>query len=407
METENHRQFAEIVSRYQSGSISRRQAMRLLGALGLAGFAGNALGRSAVLAQDATPMPMATPVLGPQADGSNVWKVGVGGMDMETGIDRHAFFPKEITVNAGDSIFWEFAPMGMPGFHTVTFLSGAEVPPIFVPDMVNGTPVASPEGPPRLLVNPAIAFPDGRTEYDGTGTVNSGLDVLRTPDQPPYMLKFTKAGSYDYQCAVHGIVMKAKVTVQEAGAALPTDVAGYEAMAKQEMDAVLAEGKKALEDAKAATPMAADGTAWDVSAGAGGLSQARVMHFIPGEVTIKVGDTVRWTDRTTGEPHTVTFLGGTEQPEDTLVEPQPSGPPKLIQNYQSLLPAGDKSFDGTGYHNSGFLGLPPEIGQALGLNGDSYELTFTKAGEYPYYCILHSSGPDDEYGMTGKVIVEG
>ena len=113
--------------------------------------------------------------------------------------------------------------MGMPGFHTVTFLSGAEVPPLFVPDMVNGTPVASPEGPPRLLVNPAFAFPDGRTEYDGTGTVNSGLDVLRTPDQPPYMLKFTKAGTYDYQCAVHGIVMKAKVTVQEAGTALPTD----------------------------------------------------------------------------------------------------------------------------------------------------------------------------------------
>ena len=29
-----------------------------------------------------------------------------------------------------------------------------------------------------------------------------------------------------------------------------------------------------------------------------------------------------------------------------------------------------------------------------------------KAGEYPYYCILHASGPDDEYGMTGKVIVQ-
>ena len=59
METENHRQFAEIVSRYQSGSISRRHAMRMLGALGLAGFAGNALGRSGVLAQDSTPMQMA------------------------------------------------------------------------------------------------------------------------------------------------------------------------------------------------------------------------------------------------------------------------------------------------------------------------------------------------------------
>ena len=70
----------------------------------------------------------------------------------------------------------QFAPMGVPGFHTVTFTSGAEIPPIFAPDIVNGTPVASPEGPPRLVINPAIAYPDGRTEYDGTGTVNSGVD---------------------------------------------------------------------------------------------------------------------------------------------------------------------------------------------------------------------------------------
>ena len=42
----------------------------------------------------------------------------------------------------------------------------------------------------------------------------------------------------------------------------------------------------------------------------------------------------------------------------------------------------------------------------FGLLGDSYELTFTAAGEYPYYCILHAGGPDDEHGMVGKVIVE-
>jgi plastocyanin len=406
MDSQQRHQFAEIIARYQSGRLSRRHALRLLGALGLMGAGAPALGRSVASAQEASPAAMATPVLGPQADGTNLWKVQVGGMDMEAGIDMHAFFPKEITVNAGDSVFWQFAPMGMPGFHTVTFTSGAEVPPIFAPDIVDGTPVASPEGPPRLLINPAVAFPDARTEYDGTGMTNSGLDVLRAPDQPPYTLTFTKAGSYDYQCAVHGVVMKGKVTVQEAGADLPTDVAGYEAMAQQEIAAVLEEGHAALTQAQQATPMTADGSAWDVSTGAGGMSSARVMRFLPREITIKVGDTVRWTDRTTGEPHTVTFLGGTEPPEDTLIEPQPSGPPKLIQNFQSFLPAGGDTFDGTGYHNSGFLGIPPEVGQMFGLLGESYELTFSKAGEYPYYCILHSGGPDDEHGMTGKVIVE-
>ena len=45
-----------------------------------------------------------------------------------------------------------------------------------------------------------------------------------------------------------------------------------------------------------------------------------------------IGDTVRWTDRSIGEPHTVTFLGGTEPVEDVILEPQPDGTPKLCQN---------------------------------------------------------------------------
>ena len=417
MDNEQRGRVAEIVSRYRRGRTSRRNALRLLGLLGLGGVVGRAIAEDRVIAQDQmSPMPtgtmtmpamekMGTPAIGPQIDGTTVWKVQVGGMDMESGIDMHAFFPGEVTINAGDSVLWAFAPMGMPGFHTVTFMSGAANPPIFIPDIVEGTPVASPEGPPRLLINPLIAFWDGRAVYDGTGTANSGLDVLKAPDDMAYALEFPTPGTYDYQCAAHADVMTGRVIVQEAGAGLPNDIAGYEAVAQQEMADVLAEGTKALADATAATPMAADGTAWDVSAGAGGLSQARVMRYIPAEVRIKVGDTVRWTNGTTGEPHTVTFLGGTEQPANTLLETQTSGPPKYIQNYQTFLPMGEKAFDGTGYRNSGFLGVPPEIGQAFGLLGDSYELTFTKAGWYPYYCVLHAGGQDDAQGMTGTVVV--
>jgi plastocyanin len=89
-----------------------------------------------------------------------------------------------------------------------------------------------------------------------------------------------------------------------------------------------------------------------------------------------------------------------------LIEPQADGMPKLIQNYQSLLPMGDSTFDGNGYRNSGFLGLPPEVNEVLGTLGESYELTFTAPGEYGYYCILHAGGPDDEGRMIGKVTVE-
>jgi plastocyanin len=132
------------------------------------------------------------------------------------------------------------------------------------------------------------------------------------------------------------------------------------------------------------------------------------MSFIPEVVTIKAGDTVRWTNRSDGEPHTVTFLGDSEPPQDVLIEPQDSGQPKVLQNMLTFLPSGGPEFDSTQYINSGFNGLPPEVNEMFGLVGQTYELTFTEPGEYPYYCILHSSGPEAEgpMEMNGRVIVE-
>lgn len=390
-----------IISRYQSGRMDRRAALKLIAGLGLAAAGAPTLGSAAAAQDAASPEAMATPVAGPQADGTHLWKVQVGGMDMANGIDVHGFFPSALTVNAGDSVFFEFMPMGMPGVHTVTFASGDALPPLLMPDVVDGTPVASPEGPPRLVINPALAFPDGRTRYDGTGLLNSGLDVFRM-EAGPYVVAFDSPGTYEYVCVVHAAVMKGTVIVQEAGAALPADAAQTEATARGEFGlAAIAEA----EATTAATPAADAAATTEVFAGAGGLTQARVMRFIPRDVTVRVGDTVRWTNASTGEPHTVTFLGGTDAPEDTLVEPQADGSPKFIQNYQTLMPAGGASFDGTGYHNSGFLGMPPELQQQLGLNGDTYELTFTAEGEFPYYCILHASGPEDEMAMAGTVTV--
>ena len=80
---------------------TRRRMLQLLGAssLALAGtslltkqaFAGGSAARTAHLSrfQEGTPeaVPMATPVIGAQADGSTLWKVVVGGMDMENAIE--------------------------------------------------------------------------------------------------------------------------------------------------------------------------------------------------------------------------------------------------------------------------------------------------------------------------------
>jgi plastocyanin len=393
-----------------SRQFTRRQAIEWLGAMGIASAAFPSLPTLVRASTMHQASPGASPVPGPRDDGTMLWQVQVGGMDMENGIDLHAFFPKEITINAGDGIHFLFAPMGRPGFHTVTFTSGEEVPPIFVPAMADGTPVTSEMGPPQMAINPQLAWPDGRPEYDGTGFVNSGLDVLRMESDPPYILNFTTPGTYEYVCAVHFLVMKGTVVVQEAGSELPMDQAGYDAMAAGEMAGYIEAGvaEVAAIEGMAASPAANGPTTWDVAAGAGGLAPARVMRFLPEELTIKVGDTVRWTNMSDGEPHTVTFLGGEEPPEDVLIEPSASGPPTILQNNMTLLPSGGPDFNGTGYTNSGFIGLPPEVGDPLGLLGPMFELTFTEPGDYPYYCILHSSGPEAEgpMEMNARIIVE-
>jgi plastocyanin len=122
-------------------------------------------------------------------------------------------------------------------------------------------------------------------------------------------------------------------------------------------------------------------------------------------VVVKVGDTVRWTNPSMHEPHTVTFLGEEDPPELILVEPQEGGPPTLVFNPVLLFPAGEDTFDGARLANSGTLGQElAEISEEFPRTS-TYELTFTAPGEYRYYCAFHSGGPDDEHAMVGTVRV--
>lgn len=124
--------------------------------------------------------------------------------------------------------------------------------------------------------------------------------------------------------------------------------------------------------ARADTP----GVAWHVLAGGGTPDSAVTnMSFYPSTITIDVGDTITWTVQ--GEAHTVTFLSGAPQPS-------PFSP-------AAQTPAGGSTYDGTGFVNSGIV--PPVPGH------NTYSLTFTKAGTFPYVCLLHP-------GMVGTVIVQ-
>lgn len=123
---------------------------------------------------------------------------------------------------------------------------------------------------------------------------------------------------------------------------------------------------------------------------AGGLSKDGAVNlnaFFPHTVEIAVGDTVRWKFE---EFHTVTFVSGQQPPPFEVEE---GG--KRYLNPLIFFPAGSASYDGAGYRNSG---TPPEDPAAIRKFG--YSLTFTKAGEYEYICMVH--GPL----MAGKVLVK-
>jgi plastocyanin len=419
----------EFVRRDQPGQEprSRREAVRLLvglgigaaglGAIGAGALATRASGAAPAIAlnphggkhapllhsqgEAATPT---APTLGERPDGTRLWRVRVAGMDEENAIDLQSFFPRELTINAGDAVWFEFPTP--PGFHTVTFLSGGEEPPLIVPDETAAAAPATPgadAAPPRLIINPEAAFASGGDRYDGTGYLNAGLDVLRLPDDPPFVLTFTAPGTYEYRCIPHGVVMNATIVVQAAGSPLPEDQAAADARGDAERAALVEEGLAATAQYAEATATAqADGTTlWEIAAGAG-EGQARVMRFLPERLEIAAGDTVRWVNRSVSEPHTVTFLAaGGEQPEDVLVEPQADGPPTIVQNPLTLFPQGLDLAVGAGYINSGFLG---ELGGEPLPGGIAFERTFATPGTYPYYCILHASGPEGP-GMAGTIVV--
>lgn len=340
---------------------------------------------------------MASPVPGPQEDGSTLWKVLIGGMDMDTEVEYHAFLPGEITINAGDSIWFAY---DMPMFHTVTFpVAGEEPPPFFIPDPEQAAE-ATPTGPPKLIFNPIALTGAGGTAVDGSELVSTPVDVFST-STAPIVLSFPTAGEFTYVCIPHFPIMQGKIIVQEAGSAAPLDQAGVDALAAEQLEVLRADGLAQIEQYSNPEPVAKPdgGNLWDVAAGAGGPTPVRVQRFLPDEITISVGDSIRFINQSEGEPHTATFLGeGEEAPPDSIEETFADGSLKIVQSMETFLPSGGNVWSGTGFLNSGFMGIP-QIGLPM-----EFEVLFDTPGDYVVYCILHG---DPEGGrMAGRVIVE-
>ena len=385
-----------------------------------------------------------TAVAGATPAGAQTVTVQVDAKGDKFPISATAYFPKEMSVHAGDTVTFHAVFSGEP--HTVTFgtLVDAGVPKLSPtsqdePAELKKIPRLIPNGPgdaiqaaaqPCFLASGDPPAADACTadqqkqpDFDGTQSYyNSGF-LPEGADFPVKLSANIKPGTYNYFCTLHRGGMLGKITVVGAdGKADSPDEAT--ARGQKELSDSLAKLDGAYADLKKGVlqpfaPTAAPGNAIGGS-GAQDVQNIAIDAFGPEPITVKAGDTVSWTIL---GPHTVTF-GATEAlrtfiakapdgavhlnpdsfaPAGGAGQPQPPAPPPTEAGATTVAPttvAGPPpkpieidggTYDGTGLHNSGLvLSFPPQL--------FTYKLKFTKAGSYSYNCLIH---PD----MKGTVNV--
>jgi plastocyanin len=315
----------------------------------------------------------------------------------DLGGSANAFFPSSVAINAGDTV--RFAPNG---FHNVDLPAKGDDPVMLFAStgqaVAGATDAAGAafwfNGQPHTALNPdvlTVGFGKLYT-YRGGKRVNSGLPLGEDPK--PMRVKFPKKGTYTYYCNVHA-GMQGKVRVKRKAAKVPT--------AKQDRRRVNKQLERALntaEDLASKQPPA--NTAYLGSAGKGGVE---FYGMVPATLTVPPGTTVRFAmSPRSYEFHTATFGPGNpdSEPNSYLGEIAASfqGAPRFDPKgvYRSETPgttaAYTSALHGNGFWNSGILDR-----SAASPLPASDTVTFTTAGNYTYYCLIHPF-------MSGSVVVQ-
>ncbi len=288
---------------------------------------------------------------------SLTWHLHTGASSQAEALQGLAFYPSSaVTIDAGDTVSWTF-PSNEP--HTVTLLGAGQTKP-----------------PPPT--DPSIAKPAGGSTYNGKTYTSSGFLF----GGKTYALTFTKPGTYTVHCLIHQPEMRSTIVVQAAGTAYPEQQAAYDQAGASASASDLA---AALASAGTfAYPSGSRRFAVGISPGGPMAAPVAptVLRFLSTNdlsatsATVPVGSTVTWTNLSNNEAHTVTFA--------------PVGHPFPTLNPFSL-PSGGNTYDGTTLVNSGPL-----------FPGQSFSITFPKAGTYTYHCLFH----DDTEGMIATLVVQ-
>lgn len=142
-------------------------------------------------------------------------------------------------------------------------------------------------------------------------------------------------------------------------------------------------GEKKADEQKMATPeqqapaAAAAPTATGATHDVDMIIEGTSYKYVPAELTIKVGDAVRFHNKT-GGPHNVSF-------------------------YADSIPSGASDALNAGMPDAPVAKMGPLQGPLLTDPESSYTVTFAgvPTGEYKFYCLPHTA-----FGMKGKITVQ-
>jgi plastocyanin len=310
-------------------------------------------------------------------------------------LDFNGFFPSATRIRVGDSVSFS-----INGFHTVTFLpKGEALPPLITVNPAR--PVAGRldsaggsfwfNGQPSQAINPVVSAPAGGKTYNGKGLLNSGLPAPTGPPKP-FIVKFTKAGTFAFYCLVHP-GMKGVVKVLPKKSHVPS----------VKLDKLAAKDEQKVANAEAMSLRRVKPAANTVLAGNDGNGPVAWLRFFPDSLKVKAGTSVEFKLSSKREVHTITIGPApyTTEIENTFTVPQPlvGAPPVLLVSplaaYPSdppPLPAFTGTNHGNGFESSGILS------NAGGPLPSSVKITFTKPGVYLYECVIHAN-------MDGKITV--
>jgi len=293
----------------------------------------------------------------------------------------NAFFPNNITLNVGDTINFKW---GTAMEHSVT------------------------NDPLHTCANPEnCALPKGNPNNFTGQMINSGIvpEVLAYPYG--YNVTFMMTGMFTFGCIIHPY-QTILINVNAAGSTYintPASVATAGAASIAALIAMVPSWNTAAAAAQIPkyTLMGTNKYYW--VQGGFDLPQYQTvsLRYYPFNLSINTGDTVVFTSSYL-EPHATAFNGSqwvdVDYPNAIYNTPMDGGNPVPVN---SLNQAAVTYYDGSTLISSSLIFNPGNPGLA-GIPGSivMWNITFTKAGMYPYLCALH-----DDFGMGGVVHVSG